>query len=157
LLSLEVACAHDDPLVTATAARVLLGEELFHRWIGCVTPARRTIFDRFARAWLRADELLPFVEREVEELLDTLPEMPLFRYRPPQREDAVIGSVMRLKPEVKSEYPAREDLVTLSVPLHAQPIVDAVQVRQNFHSSRFSRFGETFCYLKLAGPLALGD
>lgn len=128
LFSLEVAWpgwSADDALRNAiTAVAVVLGEEQLQHWIGLVTPVRKGLFDR--KGWLDAAQLRAQIEREIEASQQQLPETPLFRH------DGDLEAVYDLGNE---------------------SVYRALKARPNFHSGRFSRFGETFCYLELANPV----
>lgn len=136
------------------AAESLLGEETLDRWIGAIEiepfPKSRLLWGVFQRARRRADparlvpldQLRPAVETLIGQQIEQLPAQPCLAWVG----DAPWSSY-ELSPEQADDYPRRADMF---VAITARPDVFEAQAGGGlFHSSRLSRCGETFCYVKL--------
>lgn len=124
----------------AIAAESLLGEEAFARWTG-----RIEVVDREEGSnWVPLEELKRHVFAEVANIDATLRETPLV-----MNVDRLQWSLWRLSPPQKDEYPRQQDLIMGSSALDSMSA--CAQLGQNFDSRRYSRVGETFCFLKFDG------
>lgn len=129
------------------ATETLLGEEALDRWVGVVEAERQGHDERRAtrgeRRFLPLERLKSTFKSVVAATLDQLPPRPL-------HDLDLTGSYpwsgyKREAPE-QSEYADREDVFIGNTAL-----VDVMHAsaRPGFFSGRFSRFGETFAYLKI--------
>ncbi len=144
------------------AAESLLGEETLDVWIGAieVEPMPKSGFlGMFRTSNRRADlahlapldQLRPTVEALIQDQIRQLPTMPCWKTI-----DAAKWSVCELQPETAEDFARRDDLL-FAVAARAD-VWEASLRGSLFHSSRFSRCGETFCYVKLDRSNALdGD
>ena len=139
-----------DAIETAAAedlVRLLLGEELFERWVGRVvaTPTVRggllTVINENAddRTALPLETLPQSVRAAIEGLKLGLPELAFAR-------DAADWFAFELEPEPASDYLAQDDLLFCSTRL---PELKKCYLRgEPFFSGRFSNSGALFAYLK---------
>ncbi|CAN5578565.1 hypothetical protein BH10PLA2_BH10PLA2_38570 [soil metagenome] len=137
------------------AAESLLGEELLDRWIGGIAvansddkssvpsgnkPARPVTLDRLRETVLAL----------IESIREQLPEQPQFE----RLEDAEWTS-WKLEPGDEEDCFEQQDL---HVAKSVYPVAwMAAHSGHLFFSERFSRCGETFCYLKVDGSEGLED
>jgi hypothetical protein len=136
--------------------QLLVGEELFERWVGTVsvTPGARTgplaviNANSEEHSALPISSLLEAVRAAVAGLKLGLPGEPLASHS--EAEDWVL---FELSPEPAPDYAAQDDLVLLSTRL---PELKKSFLRgEPFFSGRFSNFGELFTYLKYeSAPLS---
>ena len=138
--------------------RLLLGEELFERWLGRVsaTPsvrrgpltvlnAKRDDHDAFDLA------LLPeAVRAAVSGLKSGLPEAPLAAHG--SEEDWLL---FELRPAPSADYAAQDDLLLAST--RTPELKKSFLRGEPFFSGRFSRVGELFTYLKYESSLTAFD
>lgn len=124
----------------AIAAEALLGEEMFARWTGRI----EVIGDEEGSGWAPLDELRKSVFARVSEIDATLRDTPLVR-----NVDRLQWNLWRLSPPQKDEYPRQQDLIMGSSALESMSA--CAQLGQGFDSRRYSRVGETFCFLKFDG------
>ena len=134
------------------AAETLLGEEILDRWIGAIEVeplAKGGLLGKLRRPkgkadpnrLVRLDQLRPQVEALIGERLNELPAAPRFEYEEAE------WTGYELHPAEADDYPRRDDLL---VAITARSdVFEASAGGGLFHSSRFSRCGETFCYVKL--------
>jgi hypothetical protein len=137
------------------AAEILLGEAVLDQWIGVVEarpPPSRGIASLFRREKgptpFPLDRLRPTVMGLIESLQEQLPKEPRWRQAPPKGAQTQ-WSVFEMRPDERPDYPGWSDLyvgVTPDVELFS-----ATHESPAFYSGRFSRAGETFCYLKIDG------
>jgi hypothetical protein len=147
-----------ETLATAMTATVAcLGEALYHRWVGHVTVVPpsgllRRVWQRPPKGWLRVADMRENFVALVDEILATLPPVPLSDWDPQAGQETRTGYVYRVKhrPQFRNDYPRRTDLCTMSMDSHIVPMFMALMAPHDFQSARFSRFGEIFCYLKIA-------
>jgi hypothetical protein len=115
----------------------LLGEEMLDHWVGTIEVAKQA-----EGRWLSLDRLRPTAEALMGSVAEQLPERPLW-------DDGAerTMTLFQLRPPEADDYPGRRDLIVARscVPAAWQ----AAHASSLFHSPRFSRCGETFCYLKL--------
>lgn len=124
----------------AIAAEALLGEESFARWIGKIEVIDREEGDD----WAPLDDLHKIVFAEVERIDEGLFATPLVL-----NVDRLQWGLWRLSPPNKDEYPRQQDLIMGSSALETMSA--CAQLGQSFDSRRYSRAGETFCFLKFDG------
>jgi hypothetical protein len=144
--------AFNDAIV---ATETLLGEECLDKWIGAieVAPLRngllRGLLSRGKSAGsIPLDRLKERVDALVSSLREQLPPKPFHR-----RIDEVEWAVFQLQPEERDDYPDQSDMfVGKSAD---QSLWIATHCGRPFSSERFSRCGETFCYVKLDGSEGL--
>jgi hypothetical protein len=140
------------------ATEVLLGEETFHQWVGPVTTKPRPVGGLLGRFFKDKApvEMLPGAELQsrvgdvIDEIRSSLPDQPLARWEPPpDAEGGPVGRAFKISPPppTQDDYAARHDLLVASAPSAFVPLFEATLAP--FQSCRFSRFGETFCYLKV--------
>lgn len=140
------------------AAETLLGEEVLDHWIDVIDaeplPARKlAIFRWFGSSkddpgWLELSELKPAVDQAVARYREGLRSVPHHVWT----RDAS-WTLLELKPEQAEDYPEQVDLFVGKTP-HLE-LWRAARDGGAFHDERFSRVGETFCYVKLDGSQGL--
>jgi hypothetical protein len=123
------------------ATESLLGEEVLDKWIGAieVTPLAKGIQGQTSIKKLKAtvDELLAEVCRK-------LPDVPYFKSSKPFR-----WSLFELKPKTADDYRHQLDMFVGKTAV--VPMWQNAHRGESFDSIRFSKNGETFCYIKLDG------
>jgi hypothetical protein len=137
------------------AAETLLGEEVLDKWVGAIEVEAAAkggvlgkLFGKKApRAGVGLERLGPTVSALVESIREQLPDRPQYQIDL-KGEDHPWGSYSR-EPEDREDYGGREDLIAGSTGYI--DMVVAAHSGRAFCSERFSRFGETFCYLKIDG------
>lgn len=125
------------------ASETLFGEEALDRWIGIIEAVE---YDPELE-WLDLPDLGVEVDRIRAELLAALPRVPLLELR------AGCGwHTVRLKPR-EGDPSRRGDMMGATT--RCLEVLKATHSRSPFYSGRFSRVGETFCYLQLerGGPV----
>jgi hypothetical protein len=149
------------------ATETLLGEEALDKWVGAITveslrkPAGiGKLLRRNRRAGpglLALDRLKPTVDALVAAIQDQLPDVPLYTLHSDD-DSADSGNrwaVFELKPAQQDDYPHRDDLlVAVTGNVH---VWRAFHEDNSFYSERFSRHGESFCYLKIDGSEGLDE
>ena len=122
----------------------LLGEEILDRWIGTidVVPWK----DRPAQA-LPLKDLRGDIDRTIAAVRDSLPKDPLHR-----RTEGGKWTLFELKPADKEDYPAQDDMFVGKAMI--TELWKNGRSKVHFYSGRYSRAGETFCYVKLDGRQA---
>ena len=127
-------------LQAAIAAEALLGEEMFARWTGRI----EVLAEEEGPDWRPLDDLRASVFAHVAQIDADLRDTPLV-----QNVDRLQWSLWRLSPPQKDEYPRQQDLIMGSSAL--EKMSACAQLGQSFDSRRYSRVGETFCFLKFDG------
>lgn len=128
------------------ATESLLGEELLNQWVGAIEVAREPAATEIQPASIR--ELLALVTERIDEAREALPAHPFC-----QLDNEEGWSVFELKPDETAEYPQQQDLLvgtTLIPDMWGNALSGCA-----FHSARFSRWDERFCYLKIDGTEGL--
>ncbi len=124
------------------ATERLLGEDRLDRWVGGVEAT----LDPPGAAPLLLERLAGTVDAAVADVLADLPAQPrhlLDGYA------AAEGALFKRDPGPdRPDYPGWSDLAFASAP---EPDLWQATHAGGFHSGRYSRCGETFCYLKLDG------
>lgn len=125
-------------------AESLLGEDVLDTWVGVVrvAPWKAAPAGAVAHKDLRRE-----VDRLVAAVRDALPKDPVHRFS-----QAGKWSLLKLKPDEQADYPAQDDLFVAKA-MNVK-LWENGRSRAFFSSSRWSRTGETFCYVKLDGRKA---
>jgi len=121
------------------ASETLFGEEYLDKWIGAI-EVTRTREKRSATL----ERLQPSVQSLIDAMRDQLPEQPCYKVL-----EMAEWSGLELKPDEKEEYAGRDDQIFVTT-MHPK-MWQASRQDSLFFSERFSRHGETFCYLKIDG------
>jgi hypothetical protein len=126
------------------ACETLLGEETLDTWIGQISVKKR--------GWLSRGQPLEAlregVEAAIRQIRSTLPDRPCF-------ETSVDAdwSLFELKPDALDDCPGQADMYVGGTML--PEMWKSVHGGAPFSSARFSRHGETFCYVKIDGSEGL--
>ncbi len=134
--------------VAFVAAETLLGEEVLDRWIGIIDVEPQPVAEDerpFAIADLQAKVL-----QLIHQIQDTLPEQPWHEI---DIENDVPWNTLQVETDDCDDYIRQDDLLVAISPLPA--IVQNAMSGATFDSIRFSRCGETFCYVKIDGSEGL--
>ena len=140
------------------ATETLLGEECLDKWIGAIEVSPLLSPSKFKSLFRRVPEspnhLLPLahvhdtVTAVIESIREQLPPRPHCEWL-----DEAKWSCWRLNRLIKTTIPQS------SISLRPFPRVQRCGLRRHggglFHSERFSRCGETFCYVKIDGVQGL--
>lgn len=136
----------DAHLRAMAATDALLGGALFERWIGAVHILPAEQFE----GGEGLEGLLSKVEEAKNFLLQKLPGKPVYAAI-----EEASWNLYRFNPRRRDAYPFRIDLV---VGKSVYPeLWQCVHARVSCYSQRFSRLGETFCYLKIDTEEGLGE
>jgi len=137
----------DDPAWRAAviASEVVLGEELFHRRVDGIAVADRPAA---GSAEVPLAALREQVLAQVAALEGALPGAPLHA-----AEVAGTGMLLKLEPTQAADHPGQADLFVAKTT--QLPMWRRAHGGRAFVSSRFSRQGETFCYVKVDGSVGL--
>jgi hypothetical protein len=141
------------------ATETLLGEELLDKWAGNIEigPLKKSsaLGSLFGKKETEIKHLIPLdrmkdtFDAVIESVRDQLPPKPHYAWV----NDDTPGSLWKLKPQEADEYPCQIDLIV------GQSINPAMWTAAHdgslFFSERFTRCGETFCYLKIDGAEGL--
>jgi hypothetical protein len=143
------------------ATETLLGEEALDKWVGNITveslrePARISkLLNRKRRAGPRLlplDRLKPTLDSLVAAIKDQLADVPLYSLHSDDDspDSANRWGLFELKATPADDYPRRGDLmVAVTANVH---VWRGFHSDSFFYSERFSRHGESFCYLKIDG------
>ena len=136
------------------ASEALLGEEVLDKWVGAIevasTPGSGVLRSLFGRkepggpSPIPLSRLKPTFESIVGSIRDQLPDRPHQDWV-----DEAEWTLWKLEPQEAEDWPGQFDLC---VGKSANPAMwTAAHAGDVFSSQRFSRCGETFCYLKLDG------
>lgn len=126
------------------ATETLLGEEALDRWVGLIQLTDSSKPPRNGQRFLPPDRLKPTFDALVDTIRSQLPPEPYASFV-----DDSQWAVLKLEPEEAHDYPDRYDLLT-SVTCNPE-LISATFAGAPFHSERYSRCGETFCYVKIDG------
>lgn len=126
------------------ACEGLLGEQVLNEWVGVIEvyPAQKV---RNASSAIPLENLRPTVDAVIGAIVDQLPARP----PRPVTDEGHGWTSLELQPEEADDYPQRFDLLAASTGL--PEVWKAAHSGRAFYSQRFSRCGETFCYLKIDG------
>jgi hypothetical protein len=133
--------AEDMHYVAFVASEALLGEEVVETWIGDIGIEERA--EPAAALDAEDPESLPVrVQAVLAEIEQSLPA--------DAQSSTEMGFVYELEPEAGEDYPERLDLIVGTT--HGLPeLWQAAHSDFAFSSRRFSKVGETFCYVKMDG------
>ncbi|MEZ6122810.1 MAG: hypothetical protein R3C49_06495 [Planctomycetaceae bacterium] len=133
--------AFDAAFVTTES---VLGELAMDRWVGVIRVVDSSTEVEHGQRFLSLDRLKPTFDAVQESLISQLPSEPYAALV----EDGQ-WAVLKLQPTDAADYPERYDLLTC-VTCNSD-LVAATFSEAPFFSERYSRCGETFCYLKIDG------
>lgn len=127
------------------ATEVLLGEQVLDTWVGAVSVEKST---ELAPGVIALADVRETVDGYVSRLKADLPDKPAW-----QLPEDTHWTMWELKPQKSENYPQQLDLFVgksmypdMWVAAHSGVI---------FHSERFSKHGELFCYVKIDGSVDL--
>ncbi len=141
----------DEPAMEAAVVctETILGEEVMDKWVGVIEakPMPKGLMGMFSkhhpRGTVSLDRLRETTMALIGSTLEQLPAAPMCARRLDQQK----WSAIKLSPEERAEYACREDMM---IAITAAPeLFAAAHCGRPFYSGRFSRAGETFCYLKI--------
>lgn len=148
--------------VAFVATESLLSEETLDHWIGYIDVAKAAKPGLLGRlrgtpkspTLLPLDRLKPTVDALIDAIRSQLPPEPLHTYddvaqAPGLNDQSNQWCTLSLEPEPRDDYPRKSDLYVAVTGVDA--LWRAAMLDSAFDSRRFSRHGETFCYLKLDG------
>ena len=127
------------------ATESLLGEHCLDRWVGLIEVNNPR---KIKGLTIKLERLKDTVEAAIEGLRDQLPPAP----HCDRMEDAS-WTIWELKPRPAPDFPGQLDLF-VGKSANA-PMWTAAHSNGPFYSERFTRSGETFCYLKIDGAEGL--
>lgn len=142
------------------AAESLLGEEVLDHWIGAIEVAPKPRSGGLKGLLGKGPKALPGVvpldrlrdtaEALIGSLIDQLPPNPHY-----ERIEDAEWTLWEMEPAQADDYPGQQDLI-VGMSINPEQWV-AVRSDRYFASSRFSRCGELFCYVKIDGSEGLGE
>jgi hypothetical protein len=128
------------------ATETLVGEERLDKWIGFIDAAPLPSAPKTGVVPL--GKLRERVDALVEQVRDQAPPQPIW-----QTIEKATWTLFKLEPAKADDYPAQFDMfVGKSM---NQGLWVAAHSRPAFHGERYTRCGETFCYVKLDGTQGL--
>tara|TARA_R110002072_G_scaffold99678_1_gene219235 strand:- start:1026 stop:2144 length:1119 start_codon:yes stop_codon:yes gene_type:complete len=122
------------------AAETLFGEELLDEWIGVVESTEAL----GSAEWLGVEDLAREARAILQTIRESLPDRPCHEVS-----EEADWSMIELRPSEADDYPDQADLFIAKTMV--MEMWRTAHDGSPFSSSRFSRLGETFCYLKLDG------
>ena len=130
------------------AVETLLGEECLDEWIGAIEVASMRSRGKPEVGLIPLERLKETIDSVIGSIIDQLPPRPHYEWSA----DAE-WTMWEMEPEECADYPEQVDLfVSKSV---NKPFWMAAHQNGAFYSKRFSRCGETFCYVKIDGAEGL--
>jgi hypothetical protein len=147
----RIESAEDEQAFNAAfvATETLLGEHCLDRWVVTIEISPLTGRD-VPRHAIKLDRLKGTVDAAVESIRDQLPPRPHHEWA-----EEAEWTMWKLEPEPADDFPGQADLFVGKSPNPAMWI--AAHSDRPFYSERFTRCGETFCYLKVDGAEGLDD
>ena len=130
------------------ATETLVGEEILDHWIGGIEVD--TLPSGGKQDLRPIGDLRSVVDDRIREIRDLLPASPLF-----QLGDGQEWTLFKLEPEELDDYPEQFDMFVGKSMLPA--MWQNAHSEAPFDSERFSRFGETFCYVKIDGTQGVDE
>ncbi len=126
------------------ATETLLGEKMLDRWVGVINMVDSSSPAEQGQRFLPLERLKPTFDAVVESAREQLPDEPYFSFAPDGQ-----WALLKLEPQEADEYSDRDDMMTC---VTCNPdLVGATFSNAPFFSERYSRCGETFCYVKIDG------
>lgn len=136
--------ADEDVLFEAMliATEMLLGEQQMMQWAGTFDAIDQVPADDAKMRFVRLSQVPQAFETVQENIKNRLDDEPYVN-----RIDQLQWAAFKLKPSEAIDYAGRDDLLTA---MTCDPDLTAATFEaQAFASERFSRTGETFCYIKV--------
>lgn len=130
------------------ATETLVGEEILDHWIGGIEVD--TLPSRGKQDLRSIGDLKSAVDDRIREIRESLPACPLF-----QLGDEQEWTLFKLEPEELDDYPEQFDIFVGKAMLPA--MWQNAHSGAPFDSERFSRFDETFCYVKIDGTQGVDE
>jgi hypothetical protein len=131
------------------ATEALLGEEVLDKWIAGIEAQpmpRKGLLGLLGKkgppGMVNLDRLAPTVDSVIQSMKDQLPAEPFLAWG-----ENSTWSAFKLTPPDLPDYPGRQDLFVAMTGL--QEMWQAAHSGRCFASERFTRCGETFCYIKI--------
>ena len=152
----RIGSAEDEAAFNAAfiATETLLGEHCLARWVGAIEigpyPDEAVTGRDAPRHAIKLDWLKETVDAAVESIRDQLPPNPHHEWV-----EKAEWTMWKLEPEPADDFPNQADLFVGKSPNPAMWI--AAHSGGLFYSERFTRCGESFCYLKVDGAEGLDD
>jgi hypothetical protein len=118
----------------------LLGEEVLDRWVGIIETGPVE----------QGERLLPLARLHdtamsvIDSIREQLPDGPCYQWR-----EEALWTQFGVKPQKSEDYPDQTDLIVAGSMLPEMWM--SAHTGRSFWSGRFSRFGETFAYVKIEG------
>jgi len=138
--------AGNDALV---AVETLLGEERLDKWIGLIDVAPLPTGSQKA-SLLPLDKLRDRVEALINQITDQQPAKPFYQRMIPGE-----WALFKMDPQQAEDYPAQLDMYVGKSA--SQSLWIAAHSPVSFACERFSKCGETFCYVKIDASEGLGQ
>lgn len=126
------------------ATETLVGEEMLDRWVGVINMVDQSAEVEAGQRFLPLDRLKPTFDAVVNSAKEQLPAEPYYAFAPDGQ-----WALLKLEPQEAADYSDRDDMMTC---VTCNPdLVGATFSNAPFYSERYSRCGETFCYVKIDG------
>lgn len=124
------------------ATETLLGEQPMLNWLGSVEAIDRQAEDVEGHRFVRLSQVPAAFDTLIETITDRLSPEPFWN-----QADQLQWAAFELKPKEAVDYARRDDLLTA---MTCDPELTAATFESTYFAShRFSRCGETFCYVKV--------
>jgi hypothetical protein len=124
--------------VAWAAADYLLGEDIVQRWVGHVDVVEMS--HALTHSFLPLARVRSIVLDLISSVMSVLPDRPYWKMPPLAKME------VKFRPSKRDEYAGQDDAMFGTTVI---PELREASVKPGFSSSRFSRQGETFCYLKI--------
>ncbi len=129
------------------AIETILGEENLDKWVGAIEVDQKVKDSLDVKP---INELNDLFTKKLHEINYYQPQEPVYK-----TSTTASWSMLELKPQEQKDYPRQSDIFiakTMNFPLW-----QTAHSSQLFYSERFSKFGETFCYIKIDGSEGLEE
>jgi hypothetical protein len=123
------------------ATETLLGERNLNRWVGVIAVEPLPAGEKPKHA-IPLSRLKDTFDALVDSIRDNLPDRPYVKQPVGDK-----WALIQLKPTKADDYPGQEDLLVATA--RDVELWKATHSHKSFHSQRFSRFKETFAYVKI--------